>query len=153
MLISNLAIVVKPEDLLRLFRIAKPRALLYASSLTEKAEAIKALCAGHDHGAVANLPLLGVQLPNADDPTSHTYETGPASESISSQNGTLFFTSGTSGKQKGVLHSYPALLASAKERIGTWKMTTNDVFLNQKPGNWMGGIFGIIPSLMTGACL
>lgn len=153
MLTSNIAIIIKPEDMLRLFQFARPGALLYASSLTEKVEAIKALCAEHDNGAISNLPFLGVQVPCLDNSTCHTYETGPMSESISSQNGTLFFTSGTSGKQKGVLHSYPALLASAQERIGTWKLTKNDVFLNQKPGNWMGGIFGIIPSLMSGACL
>lgn len=153
MLISNIAIVVNPEDMLRLFKLARPRALLHAPSLTKKVEAIKALCAEHDNGAISNLPFLGVQLPVAYDLASHTYETGPMSESISSQSGTLFFTSGTSGKQKGVLHSYSALLASAKERIGAWKMTKDDVFLNQKPGNWMGGIFGIIPSLMSGACL
>jgi acyl-coenzyme A synthetase/AMP-(fatty) acid ligase len=153
MLISNIAVVIKPEDVIRLFKLARPRALLYASSLTEKVEAIKTLCAEHDHGAISSLPFLGVQIPCLDNSTSHSYETRPMSEDISSQNGTLFFTSGTSGKQKGVLHSYPALLASAQERIGTWKMTSNDVFLNQKPGNWMGGIFGIIPSLMSGACL
>lgn len=153
MLISNIAIVIKPEDVVRLFKLARPQALLYASSLNEKVEAIKALCAEQDNGAVSNISFLGVQIPSLDDPISHTYETRPMSENISSQNGTLFFTSGTSGKQKGVLHSYPALLASARERIGTWKMTKDDVFLNQKPGNWMGGIFGIIPSLMSAACL
>lgn len=153
MLTSNIAIVIKPEDILRLFKLARPSALLYAPSLAEKVDAIKALYAEHDNGALSNLPFLGVELPCLDNSTSHIYETGPMSDSISSQNGTLFFTSGTSGKQKGVLHSYSALLASARERIGTWKLTKNDVFLNQKPGNWMGGIFGIIPSLMSGACL
>lgn len=139
--------------MLRLFKLARPGALLYASSLTEKVESIKALCAEQGHGIMPNLPFLEVELPCLDNSTPHTYGTEPTPASISSQNGTLFFTSGTSGKQKGVLHSYPALLASAQERIQTWKLTENDVFLNQKPGNWMGGIFGIIPSLMSGACL
>lgn len=151
MLIYFIAIVIKPEDVLRLFKLAKPKALLYAPSLTEKVEAVKGLCAKQDDGA--NPHFLAVQLPSLDDSVSHTYGTETASESVSSENGTLFFTSGTSGKQKGVLHSYPALLASAKERIQSWKMTKNDVFLNQKPGNWMGGIFGILPSLISGACL
>ena len=139
--------------MLRFFKLARPHALLYAPSLAEKVEAIKSLCAEHDNGVNANLPFLEVQIPGLDNSTSYTYETIPATKDISTQNGTLFFTSGTSGKQKGVVHSYKALLASANERIGTWKMTKNDVFLNQKPGNWMGGIFGIIPSLMSGACL
>lgn len=139
--------------MLRLFKLARPGALLYAPSLTEKAEAIKALCAEDNTGAITNFPSLRVELPCLDNSTSYTYDIEPLSEGISSQNGTLFFTSGTSGKQKGVLHSYSALLASARERIGTWKMTKDDVFLNQKPGNWMGGIFGILPSLMSGACL
>ena len=139
--------------MLRLFKLARPAALLYASSLTEKVEAIKALGAEPDHGITVNLPFLEVQLPILDSSTLHTYGTEPMSTDMSSQNGTLFFTSGTSGKQKGVLHSYRALLESAQERIQTWQMTKNDVFLNQKPGNWMGGIFGIIPSLISGACL
>lgn len=138
---------------MRLFRLARPQTLLYAPSLTETVEAIKALGAEQKNDAISKLPFVEVEIPCLDNTTSHTYETRPMSESISSQSGTLFFTSGTSGKQKGVVHSYPALLASAQERIGTWKMTRDDVFLNQKPGNWMGGVFGIIPSLMSGACL
>jgi len=67
--------------------------------------------------------------------------------------GSLFFTSGTSGNQKGVVHTYQALLASSRERISTWQLNGNDVVLNQKPGNWMGGIFGILPALVSGACL
>lgn len=138
---------------MRLFRLARPQTLLYAPSLTETVEAIKALGAEQKNDAISKLPFVEVEIPCLDNTTSHTYEARPMSESISSQSGTLFFTSGTSGKQKGVVHSYPALLASAQERIGTWKMTRDDVFLNQKPGNWMGGVFGIIPSLMSGACL
>ncbi|CEJ91338.1 hypothetical protein VHEMI07056 [[Torrubiella] hemipterigena] len=150
---SAQSIVIKPEDVLRLFRVAKPKALLHASSLAEKVEAVKALCAEQDNGTFSHLPFYSVGLPSLEKSESHTYGTEPASDEIAAQNGTLFFTSGTSGKQKGVLHSYAALLASAKERIQTWKMTKNDVFLNQKPGNWMGGIFGILPSLISGACL
>lgn len=153
MLISNIAIVIKPEDMLRLFKLAKPMALLYAPALTEKVEAIKVLCAENDSGVNPKLPFVEIQTSCPDSSTPHTYETSIGTKNISAQNGTLFFTSGTSGKQKGVVHSYQALLASARERIGTWKMTEKDVFLNQKPGNWMGGIFGIIPSLMSGACL
>lgn len=153
MLISNIAIVIKPEDMLRYFKLAKPLALLYNPALIDKVEAIKILCAESDSGVNPKLPFVEILTSCLDSSTSHTYETCPSTNNISDQSGTLFFTSGTSGKQKGVVHSYQALLASARERIGTWKMTEKDVFLNQKPGNWMGGIFGIIPSLMSGACL
>lgn len=150
---STVAIVVKPEDVIRYFKLAKPLALLYAPALAEKAIAIKALCAETDSGVNSKLPFVEIQTSCLDDSTTPEYETSVSTKNLSGQNGTLFFTSGTSGKQKGVVHSYQALLASARERIGTWKMTEKDVFLNQKPGNWMGGIFGIIPSLMSGACL
>lgn len=150
---SNIAIVAKPEDIIRYFKLAKPLALLYAPALAEKVEAIKALCAVNDSGVNPKLPFVEIQTSCLDSSASHEYETSVSTKNLSAQNGTLFFTSGTSGKQKGVVHSYQALLASARERIGTWKMTEKDVFLNQKPGNWMGGIFGIIPSLMSGACL
>ncbi|KFY16238.1 hypothetical protein V491_05382 [Pseudogymnoascus sp. VKM F-3775] len=150
---SAQSIVVKPEDVVRYFKLAKPLALLYVPALAEKAIAIKALCAETDSGVNSKLPFVEIQTSCLDDSISPEYETSVSTKNLSAQNGTLFFTSGTSGKQKGVVHSYQALLASARERIGTWKMTEKDVFLNQKPGNWMGGIFGIIPSLISGACL
>ncbi|OBT76381.1 hypothetical protein VF21_03597 [Pseudogymnoascus sp. 05NY08] len=150
---SAQSIVVKPEDVLRYFKLAKPLALLYAPALAEKAQAIKVLCASSDSGVNPKLSFVEIQTSCLDSSTSLEYETSVSTKNLATQNGTLFFTSGTSGNQKGVVHSYQALLASARERIGTWQMTEKDVFLNQKPGNWMGGIFGIIPSLMSGACL
>ena len=150
---SNLAIVIKPEEIKRFFKLSNPLALLYAPAFTEKVEAIKALCAENDSGVNPKLPFVEIQTAYPDGFASHTYQAEPSTGSRSAQIGSLFFTSGTSGNQKGVIHSYKALLASARERIGTWKLTENDVVLNQKPGNWMGGIFGIIPSLMSGACL
>jgi acyl-coenzyme A synthetase/AMP-(fatty) acid ligase len=151
--LHNIAIVAKPEDIIRYFKLAKPLALLYAPALAEKVETIKVLCAKNHSGVNPKLPFIEIQTSCLDNSTFYEYETSVSTKNLSTQNGTLFFTSGTSGKQKGVIHSYQALLASARERIGTWKMTEKDVFLNQKPGNWMGGIFGIIPSLMSGACL
>ncbi|KFY18238.1 hypothetical protein V492_00058 [Pseudogymnoascus sp. VKM F-4246] len=150
---SAQSIVVKPEDVIRYFKLAKPLALLYAPALAEKVQAIKALCAAGNSGVSSKLPFVEIQTSCLNGSISPEYETSVSTKSLSTQNGTLFFTSGTSGKQKGVVHSYQALLASARERMGTWKMTEKDVFLNQKPGNWMGGIFGILPSLMSGACL
>jgi acyl-coenzyme A synthetase/AMP-(fatty) acid ligase len=137
----------------RFFQMSNPLALLYASAFTEKVEAIKALCAEKDRGINPKLPFVEIQTTYPDDSGSHIYKSEPSTGSRHGQIGSLFFTSGTSGNQKGVVHSYKALLASARERIGTWKLTENDVVLNQKPGNWIGGIFGIIPSLMSGACL
>ena len=99
------------------------------------------------------LPFLEIETKYPDDLLMHSYYLDAATPQPRGQTGSLFFTSGTSGRQKGVIHDYQALLASAHERIGAWSLTSNDVILNQKPGNWMGGIFGIIPSLMTGACL
>jgi malonyl-CoA/methylmalonyl-CoA synthetase len=152
-LIPNLAIVIRPEEMIRFFKLSNPLALLYAPAFTEKVEAIKVLCAEKDSGVNPKLPFVELQTCYPDGLASHTYKANPISGLFSSQTGSLFFTSGTSGNPKGVVHSYQALLASARERVETWNLTENDVVLNQKPGNWMGGIFGIIPSLMSGACL
>jgi malonyl-CoA/methylmalonyl-CoA synthetase len=152
-LIPKLAMVIRPEDMIRFFKLANPLALLYAPAFTEKVEAIKVLCAEKDSGVNPKVPFLEIQTSCPDGLATHTYQTKPNTGLSSSRTGSLFFTSGTSGNQKGVVHSYQALLVSARERIGTWKLTENDVVLNQKPGNWMGGIFGILPSLMSGACL
>ncbi len=152
-LITNLAIVIRPEEMIRFFKLSNPLALLYAPAFAEKVEAIKVLCAKTDSGVNPKLRFMEIQTGYPDGMSTHNYETKPNIGLFSSQTGSLFFTSGTSGNQKGVIHSYQALLASARERIGTWKLTEKDVVLNQKPGNWMGGIFGIVPSLMSGACL
>jgi acyl-coenzyme A synthetase/AMP-(fatty) acid ligase len=135
------------------FNLAKPLALLYAPVLTEKVEAFKALCAKDNTGSNLKFPFVEIHITYPESSATHTYKSDPSIGSHSGQTGTLFFTSGTSGKPKGVVHSYSALLASARERIETWKLTENDVVLNQKPGNWMGGIFSILPSLISGACL
>jgi len=138
--------------MIRLLKLGKPLALLYAPALADKVQATKALHA--EHGSGVDLPpFIEIQTSYPDKIGSYTYSTDPNSDSYLSQTGSLFFTSGTSGNQKGVVHSYGALLASARERIESWNLTDKDVVLNQKPGNWMGGIFGIIPSLMSGACL
>lgn len=138
--------------MIRLLKLAKPLALLYAPALSETVQATEALYAEDGNGV--NLPpFIKIQTTYSDKIGSCTYSTDPNSDSYLSQTGSLFFTSGTSGNQKGVVHSYGALLASARERIESWNLTDEDVVLNQKPGNWMGGIFGIIPSLISGACL
>lgn len=153
MLISNPAIAIRPEEMKHYFNLAKPLALLYTPALTEKIEAVKALCAEDNTGSNSKFPFVEIHITYPESSATHTYKSDPSIGSRSEQIGTLFFTSGTSGKPKGVVHSYSALLASARERIETWKLTENDVVLNQKPGNWMGGIFGILPSLISGACL
>ena len=149
----NLAIVIKPEEMIRFFKLSNPLALLYASAFTEKVQAIRTLCDEEGSGVNPKLSFVEIQTGYSDSLASHTYVVETSHVPSPTQTGSLFFTSGTSGNQKGVVHSYQALLASARERIGTWKLTENDVVLNQKPGNWMGGIFGIIPTLMSGACL
>jgi len=137
----------------RYIKLSNPLALLYGTAFTEKVEAIKSMCAQEGSGIDQNLAFVEIETTYSDDLTSCTFEVDSSIGFSSTQTGSLFFTSGTSGVEKGVVHSHQALLASARERIGTWKLIESDVVLNQKPGNWMGGIFGIIPTLMSGARL
>jgi acyl-coenzyme A synthetase/AMP-(fatty) acid ligase len=139
--------------MVELFKVSSPVALFYAPIFTEKVEAIKALSAELDSGIDLGLSFVEIETIFPADGTSHKYIAGASDGSLTSRPGSLFFTSGTSGNQKGVIHSHDALIASARERIDTWKLTENDVVLNQKPGNWIGGIFPILPTLMAGACL
>jgi malonyl-CoA/methylmalonyl-CoA synthetase len=139
--------------MMQLFKLGKPLALLYAPAFAEKVEVIKALSAEKESGIDPRLIFLQIETAHPNSLETQAYEAEPKLNPAPNQTGSLFFTSGTSGVQKGVVHTYGALLASARERIGTWKLTGNDVVLNQKPGNWMGGIFGIIPSLISGARL
>ena len=138
--------------MVRFFENAKPLALLYTSALSEKVNTIKSLYGENECGSNL-IPFLEIEIKYPVESASHVYMPGHNFGSLSDQIGTLFFTSGTSGNPKGVVHSYNALLASARERMESWKLTEFDVVLCQKPGNWMGGIFGILPSLMSGACL
>ena len=139
--------------MIRYFKLAMPLALLYAPAFAGKVEAIKALCAQKDSGVNQKLPFVEIQTAYPDGLNSTSHKIDPCRNFSADQTGSLFFTSGTSGNQKGVVHTYQALLASARERIETWNLTENDVVLITKPGNWMGGIFGLVPSLMSGACL
>lgn len=141
--------------MVKLFRISNPVALFYAPAFLEKIEAIRALCVQHGSGVDPELPFVKIEskFPTATSSRKYIAGAGASDASLTSRAGSLFFTSGTSGNQKGVIHSHEALIASARERINTWKLTQNDVVLNQKPGNWIGGIFPILPTLMSGACL
>lgn len=152
-LTSTLAIVIRPEEMIKYFKLAKPLAVLYAPALAEKVEAIKALCALEDSGVDPKPVFVDIQTTHPAALRGCIAMTQSQIVPTAGQIGSLFFTSGTSGNQKGVVHSLQALLASARERIETWKLTEDDIVLNQKPANWMGGIFGIIPSLISGACL
>ncbi|KAG9241504.1 hypothetical protein BJ878DRAFT_545189 [Calycina marina] len=148
--ISPQSIAIRPEELARFIKLARPLAVLYSPIFEEKI-------------ATVDLGDLSPQTPfhaitsgkriSKDAGPAFQFRVESSSVPGSNQLGSLFFTSGTSGNQKGVLHTYLALLASARERIATWNLMENDVVLNQKPANWMGGIFGILPSLITGACL
>ncbi|KAK6585696.1 hypothetical protein PZA11_002423 [Diplocarpon coronariae] len=151
--ISAQSVVIRPEDMIRLFKLANPLALLYAPALIKRVETIKELYAQDAIGMKMKLPFVEIRTDYPNGLGADTFNPNSLTWSSASQTGSLFFTSGTSGKQKGVVHSYTALLASARERIQTWSMTESDVILITKPGNWMGGIFGILPSLISGACL
>ncbi|CZT00093.1 uncharacterized protein RAG0_08240 [Rhynchosporium agropyri] len=150
---SAQSLVIRPEEMARFIKIAKPLALLYTSDLTEKVNAIKSISTEMESASEPMIPFLEIRIDHSVYPMSHHYVMKQNIGSASDLIGTLFFTSGTSGSPKGVIHSYTAILASARERIESWSLTEHDMVLCQKPGNWMGGIFGILPSLIAGACL
>lgn len=133
--------------------LARPVAVLFSPNMTTRMEAIKTECLEEQHGQNYNIAFIQVDTNNLSGLVYDNYDIAETTEDSYGSPGSLFFTSGTSGKKKGVIHSYGALLASARERIGAWNLGRHDVVLNQKPANWMGGIFGILPSLMSGACL
>jgi len=113
----------------RFFKLAHPLALLYAPAFAEKVKTIKALCADTNSEVDRQVPFVEIQTAYPDNLVTHTYMAEANTRPYFAQTGSLFFTSGTSGNQKGVVHSYQALLASARERIGTWKLTQDDVCL------------------------
>lgn len=133
--------------------MSHPIALLYTPAFSEKIKATQALWAEQPNEVHSGIAVIEIQTAHPDSLAPETYTIDANATPRYDQPASLFFTSGTSGNPKGVVHSYRALLASADERIATWSLSESDVVLNQKPGNWMGGIFGILPSLIAGARL
>jgi acyl-coenzyme A synthetase/AMP-(fatty) acid ligase len=135
------------------FELARPVAVLFSPNLKERMEVVKSKYIEEQCSQDSRIAFISVDIVSSGEIVNDNYDVGEQIGDLYDNPGSLFFTSGTSGKRKGVVHSYGALLASARERILTWNLGRNDVVLNQKPANWMGGIFGILPSLISGARL
>ena len=64
----------------------------------------------------------------------------------------LMYTSGTTGKPKGVLHSHNTLMAEIFETIRYWNVTDDDVILMASPVTHITGyLYGLEMSLVSGA--
>ena len=103
---------------------------------------------GFDYAAMArrlrsNLPELQVVATvRADQPGSHDYETlmaagrdaePPYPELDPTDNKLLMFTSGTSGRAKGVLHSQASLVAPLLRACARWPLREHDCMLMPSP--------------------
>jgi acyl-CoA synthetase (AMP-forming)/AMP-acid ligase II len=64
----------------------------------------------------------------------------------------LFYTSGTTGKPKGVLHSHNTIMAELEAVISYWKVTDNDVILMPSPVTHATGyLYALELPFLTGA--
>ena len=66
----------------------------------------------------------------------------------------LMFTSGTTGRPKGVLHSHRTLLADAQSIAGLYRMRGDVVYMPSPVGHVTGLVYGVLmPLLMDGSCV
>lgn len=66
----------------------------------------------------------------------------------------LMFTSGTTGRAKGVLHSHRTLLADAQSIANLYRMRGDVVYMPSPVGHVTGLVYGVLmPLLMDGSCV
>jgi cyclohexanecarboxylate-CoA ligase len=66
----------------------------------------------------------------------------------------LMFTSGTTGRPKGVLHSHRTLLADAQSIADLYRMRGEVVYMPSPVGHVTGLVYGVLmPLLMDGSCV
>src|SRR5438445_768884 len=66
----------------------------------------------------------------------------------------LMFTSGTTGRPKGVLHSHRTLLADAQSIADLYRMRGDVVYMPSPVGHVTGLVYGVLmPLLMDGSCV
>jgi len=63
----------------------------------------------------------------------------------------LAYTSGTTGRPKGVALTHANLLASLRGAMGAWRFTADDVLVHALPLSHQHGLSGVQMSLLTGA--
>jgi long-chain acyl-CoA synthetase len=66
----------------------------------------------------------------------------------------MFFTSGTTGTAKGVVHTHASLIGPARTAAGLDRLGDRDVILAYLPPAWIGqNIFSCAQALVTGYCI
>lgn len=114
--------------------------------------------ADRDHGLVEHLrgelPDLQVdqlnQARSFDLPREHGLADGPVDEDPDAV-AYLAFTSGTTGRPKGVMHSQNTLLANARDMVCEWDLDDASVILCLGPSSHHIFWVGVAQSLVTGA--
>ena len=103
-------------------------------------------------------PLLTVRAENpaplAADPALQASAGGPELAGDLDAVCLLMFTSGTTGRPKGVLHSHRTLLADAHSIADLYRMRGDVVYMPSPVGHVTGLVYGVLmPPLMDGSCV
>lgn len=121
--------------------------------------AARFVCASEDtmstlHNIQKNCPAIEKIFPHTDTPNLHTNHTLQPVDIIADDHCFILYSSGTTGRPKGVVHTHGNVAASLLSLQQTWRFTEEDVLLNVLPLFHLHGLsFGAHLSLISGASM
>jgi malonyl-CoA/methylmalonyl-CoA synthetase len=98
--------------------------------------------------------LLTYDPPGSYTPSTLTFSLDFESSPIPPEKGfVLLYTSGTTGRPKGVLHSRSSAHAGLKSQVESFGLSGTDTWLHHSPVHWGAGCTLLVASVISRACL
>ncbi|MEJ6488777.1 AMP-binding protein [Leucobacter sp. USCH14] len=155
--------IYRTGELTNLFSDAPPRAVVVPGEYRGTDYAMQAAEALHNAGADAPVLVLGELFAEASGEASEAWRLGSESDDLPGGGSRsprtqpddvaiLMFTSGTTGRAKGVLHTHRTLLHEAASIAETFGLSGDAVFMPSPLTHVTGLLYGVLlPTLINGS--